>query len=107
MHSVPFSSGGKQGGGTVLTFSRPVIFPVISEYGMNWESILGGSLSEVMGNIKSLYLYTVPVATRCTRTNTCEHAVHCQLGSRLRTRKTDGRDLQVSESLNHSLTLSL
>ena len=49
MHSVPFSSGGKQGG-TVLTFSRPVIFPVISEYGMNWESILGGPLSEVKGN---------------------------------------------------------
>ena len=29
-------------GGTLLIFSRPLIFPVISEYGMNWESILGG-----------------------------------------------------------------
>ena len=47
---------GKTGGGTVLTFSRPVIFPVISEYGMNWESILGGSLSDVCTHFNCEYV---------------------------------------------------
>ena len=94
MHSAPFSSGENRGG-TVLTFSRAVIFPVISEYGMNWESILGGEIT--VGAIRRSPIHPTVQSTR----EFCMYSVQCSLTSGKPTilllRKVLGRQILISQ----------